>query len=98
MEPADEELIEAVRKGDPDSFEPLVQKYSPRLFAMARRYARRQDEVEDVVQEIWLKAYQRLGTFRGDAPFEHWLMRLAGPAPNRCRLKAMILKSPMVMS
>lgn len=76
MEPADEELIEAVRKGDPSSFEPLVRKYSPRLFAMARRYARRQDEVEDVVQEIWLKAYQRLGTFRGDAPFEHWLMRL----------------------
>jgi RNA polymerase sigma-70 factor (ECF subfamily) len=77
MEPADAELIDAVRKGDPSRFEPLVQKYSPRLFAMARRYARRQDEVEDIVQEIWLKAYQRLGTFRGDAPFEHWLMRLA---------------------
>lgn len=77
MEPSDADLIDAVRRGDPDSFEPLVHRYSPRLFAMARRYARRQDEVEDVVQEIWLKAYQRLGTFRGEAPFEHWLMRLA---------------------
>ena len=77
MQPADADLIDAVRNGDPGSFEPLVQKYSPRLFAMARRYARRQDEVEDVVQEIWLKAYKRLGTFRGAAPFEHWLMRLA---------------------
>jgi len=77
MEQADADLIAAVLKGDPASFEPLVEKYSPRIFAMARRYARREDEIEDVVQEIWSKAYQRLGTFRGEAPFEHWLMRLA---------------------
>ena len=77
MEQADADLIEAVLDGDPASFEPLVKKYSPRIFAMARRYARREDEVEDVVQEIWLKAYQRLGSFRGEAPFEHWLMRLS---------------------
>lgn len=77
MEEADADLIRAVLNGDPASFEPLVEKYSPRLFGMARRYARREDEIEDVVQEIWLKAYQRLATFRGEAPFEHWLMRLA---------------------
>ena len=77
MEPADEDRIAAVLAGDTASFEPLVQKYSPRIFAMARRYARREDEVEDVAQEIWSKAYQRLAGFRGEAPFEHWLMRLA---------------------
>src|SRR5207248_751027 len=77
MEPADADLIAAVLKGDIASFEPLVAKYSPRLFATARRYARRDDEVEDVVQEIWTKAFQKLSTFRGDAPFEHWLMRMA---------------------
>jgi RNA polymerase sigma-70 factor (ECF subfamily) len=77
MEQADADLIAAVLGGDVASFEPLVEKYSPRIFAMARRYARREDEIEDVVQEIWSKAYQRLGTFRGEAPFEHWLMRLA---------------------
>jgi RNA polymerase sigma-70 factor (ECF subfamily) len=77
MERSDAELIAAVLKGDIASFEPLVTKYSPRLFATARRYARREDEVEDVVQEIWTKAFQKLSTFRGDAPFEHWLMRMA---------------------
>ncbi len=76
MERTDAELIAAVRRGDAASFEPLVRKYSARLFAMARRYARREDEVEDIVQEVWLKAFERLQTFRGDAPFEHWLMRL----------------------
>jgi len=77
MEPTDAELIAAVLKGDAASFEPLVQKYSPRVFATARRYARRESEVEDIVQEVWLKSYQKLSSFRGDAPFEHWLMRLA---------------------
>lgn len=77
MDQPDAELITAVLRGDSASFEPLVQKYSPRLFAMARRYARRESEVEDIVQEVWSKAFQKLTSFRGDAPFEHWLMRLA---------------------
>jgi RNA polymerase sigma-70 factor (ECF subfamily) len=77
MEQTDGELIAAVLKGDPASFEPLVVKYSPRVFATARRYARRESEVEDIVQEVWSKAFQKLSTFRGDAPFEHWLMRMA---------------------
>jgi len=77
MDRTEAELISAVLKGDAASFEPLVQKYSPRVFATARRYARRESEVEDIVQEVWLKAFQKLGSFRGEAPFEHWLMRLA---------------------
>ncbi len=76
MELSDAELIAAVLQGHTASFEPLVQKYSPRVFATARRYARRESEVEDIVQEVWLKSFQKLGSFRGDAPFEHWLMRL----------------------
>jgi RNA polymerase sigma-70 factor (ECF subfamily) len=76
-EPSDEQLITVVLKGDIAAFEPLVARYSPRLFATARRYARRESEVEDIVQEIWTKAYQKLRGFRREAPFEHWLMRLA---------------------
>jgi RNA polymerase sigma-70 factor, ECF subfamily len=77
MEPSDEELIAAVLRGESTRFEPLIKKYSPRVFATARRYARRESEVEDIVQEVWTKAYQKLAGFRGEAPFEHWLMRLA---------------------
>ena len=77
MERTEAELIAAVLQGDTASFEPLIQKHSPRLFATARHYARRESEVEDIVQEVWLKAFQKLGSFRGEAPFEHWLMRLA---------------------
>jgi RNA polymerase sigma-70 factor (ECF subfamily) len=77
MEPTDAELIAAVLDGDTASFEPLIRKYQPRVFATARRYARRESEVEDIVQEVFIKAFQKLNGFRGEAPLEHWLMRLA---------------------
>ena len=76
MEPSDTELIAAVRKGDVAQFEPLIARYQPRVFATARRYARREDEVQDIVQEVFIKAFQKLNTFRAEAPFEHWLMRM----------------------
>ena len=76
MERTEAELIADVLKGDAASFEPLVQKYSPRVFATARRYARRESEIEDIAQEVWLKAFDKLKSFRGEAPFEHWLMRM----------------------
>src|SRR5580693_2495735 len=76
MERSEAELIAAVLQGDVASFEPLVQKYSPRVFATARRYARRESEIEDIAQEVWLKAFEKLKSFRGEAPFEHWLMRM----------------------
>lgn len=76
MDKSEAELIAAVLAGDSASFEPLVARYSPRVFATARRYARRESEVEDIAQEVWLKAFDKLRTFRGEAPFEHWLMRM----------------------
>jgi RNA polymerase sigma-70 factor (ECF subfamily) len=71
------DLIAAVLSGDTASFEPLIVRYQPKVFATARRYARREDEVEDIVQEVFLKAFQKLASYRAEAPFEHWLMRLA---------------------
>src|SRR6185295_445904 len=77
MERTDSELIAAALKGDTTCFESLIVKYQPRIFATARRYARRESEVEDIVQEVFIKAYQKLSSYRAEAPFEHWLMRLA---------------------
>ena len=74
---SDAEIVRAVLAGDTARFEELVVRYQARLFGTARRYARREDEVADIVQDIFLKAFTRLDSWRGDAPFEHWLMRLA---------------------
>ena len=77
MELSDSDLIAATLKGDQGCYEELIRKYQPRIFATVRRYARRPDEVEDIVQEIFTKTWQKLGSYRAEAPFEHWLMRLA---------------------
>ncbi|MBL9136338.1 MAG: sigma-70 family RNA polymerase sigma factor [Verrucomicrobiales bacterium] len=74
---SDEDLVRAVLGGATEAFEELVRRHQPRLFATARRYARRESEVEDIVQEVFLKAFERLPGFRFEAPFDHWLMRVA---------------------
>ena len=74
--PPDSAFVAEVLSGKTEVFKNLVTRYQPRIFAIARRYARRQDEVEDIVQEVFLRAYQKLHTYRGEAPFEHWLTRL----------------------
>jgi len=76
MEPADSEWIARALSGEAEAFEALVVRYQGRVFATARRYARREDEVQDIVQEVFLKLHLKLASFRGEAPFEHWLMRL----------------------
>ncbi|MBL9127960.1 MAG: sigma-70 family RNA polymerase sigma factor [Verrucomicrobiales bacterium] len=73
----DEAIVRRVLAGETECFEELIRRHQPRVFATARRYARREDEVQDVVQEVFLKAFERLPGFRFEAPFEHWLMRVA---------------------
>jgi RNA polymerase sigma-70 factor (ECF subfamily) len=73
----DEQLIAAVKRGKKACFEILIKRYQGKIFGTVRRYARRDSEIEDIAQEIFLKAFQKLGSFRGEAPFEHWLMRMA---------------------
>lgn len=73
----DASAVAALRAGDPSRFEELVNRHSPRLFGLARKYVRREVDVGDLVQEVFLRAYRRLDSWRGDAPFEHWLTRLA---------------------
>ena len=74
---ADAAVVREVLAGDTARFEELVRRHQSRVFATARRYARREDEVQDIVQEVFLKAFERLPGFRFEAPFEHWLMRMA---------------------
>jgi RNA polymerase sigma-70 factor, ECF subfamily len=77
MEPDDKALIAEVIGGNADAFEALIVRYQGRVFASARRHVASESDAQDVVQEVFCKAYAKLPTYRGEAPFEHWLMRLA---------------------
>ncbi len=76
-EEADQQLVERVQKGDKRAFEVLVLKYRHRIFSLVSRFVRDPDEVQDVVQEAFIKAYRALPGFRGDSAFYTWLYRIA---------------------
>ena len=59
------------------AFAHLVGKYKRRIFGLAARFARDNDELDDICQNVFIKVYEHLPSFRNDAPFEHWLTRVA---------------------
>jgi RNA polymerase sigma-70 factor (ECF subfamily) len=65
------------RARDEAAFEALYREQSPRIFALARRMAGSEQEGEDLLQEIFLQAYRKLDSFKGDAQIGTWLYRLA---------------------
>jgi len=76
-EVSDQQLVGRARQGDEDSFEEIVRRYSPRVFQVASRFFRQRSQVEDIAQEVFLKAYRQLGKFEARGSFEGWLTRIA---------------------
>jgi RNA polymerase sigma-70 factor (ECF subfamily) len=72
----DQALVERAQRGDQKAFGMLVEKYQRKLGRLLSRMVRDQAEVEDVVQESFIKAYRALPNFRGDSAFYTWLYRI----------------------
>lgn len=73
----DKQLVARVQKGDQRAFDMLVLKYQHRIFSLISRYVKDADEVQDVAQEAFIKAYRALPNFRGESAFYTWLYRIA---------------------
>lgn len=74
---SDKQLVERVQKGDKRAFDMLVLKYQYKVHGIVSRYINDFDEVNDVVQDAFIKAYRALGNFRGESQFYTWLYRIA---------------------
>lgn len=74
---ADQQLVERVQKGDKRAFDMLVVKYQHRILGLVGSYIHDYQEVQDVAQEAFIKAYRALDNFRGDSSFYTWLYRIA---------------------
>ncbi|MEE9331156.1 MAG: RNA polymerase sigma factor RpoE [Methylophilaceae bacterium] len=72
----DQALVERAQAGDKKAFGLLVEKYHRKLGRLLSRMVRDQTEVEDIVQESFIKAYRALHNFRGDSAFYTWLYRI----------------------
>lgn len=73
----DQQLVARVKKGDSRAFDLLVLKYQHRIFSLISRYVYDADEVQDVAQEAFIKAYRAMPGFRGESAFYTWLYRIA---------------------
>lgn len=77
MNPGDPELVARSRAGDAAAFETIYRRHAPRIYALACRMAGSTEDGEDLLQEIFLQAYRKLESFKGDAALGTWLYRLA---------------------
>ncbi len=76
-EPSDQQLVERVKRGDKRAFDILQLKYQHKITGLVSRYIKDQDEVLDVTQEAFIKAYRAISGFRGESAFYTWLYRIA---------------------
>ncbi len=80
MQPAaaeDTTLVEETLEGNQLSFQLLIERYQDRIFGLVRHYTRSAVEVEDIVQDTFIKAYRKLDSFQHQSSFSTWLYRIA---------------------
>jgi RNA polymerase sigma-70 factor (ECF subfamily) len=73
----DEELVARAQTGDAAAFDALVVKHSPRLYALVYNMTANHDDTDDLLQDVWAKAYRSIGGFRGKSQFYTWLHSVA---------------------
>lgn len=77
MNRSDEALADQVIKGDLAAFEELVSRYQKPVFKVAYRMVGQKEEAEDLVQEVFIHVYQKMGHFDPAKRFKPWLYRVA---------------------
>ena len=73
----DADLAARCQAGDTDAFEALYRQHAPRVYTLACRMAGSNEDGEDLLQEIFLQAYRKMGSFKGESALGTWLYRLA---------------------
>lgn len=74
--PDERQLVRRAQKGDKEAFEALVRRHQHRVFAVARGILKRQEDVEDIAQQVFVKAYFSLKRFDQRAAFSTWLYKI----------------------
>ncbi|HEV2492378.1 MAG TPA: sigma-70 family RNA polymerase sigma factor [Terriglobia bacterium] len=77
-QPGDEtDWVARVQRGDREAFTPLVERHERRVRSLVYHLVRRRDEVEDITQEIFIKAFKNIRSYNGESSFGTWLGRIA---------------------
>lgn len=73
---SDEEIINRILAGERELYEILLRRNNQTLYRAVRSYLKDENDVEDTMQETYIKAYKNLGQFRREASFSTWLVRI----------------------
>jgi RNA polymerase sigma-70 factor (ECF subfamily) len=76
LEDISKQLIEGCRRGDPEAFRGLFEKYKDRVYSVALRYSGDIAAAQDIAQDTFLKLFSTIASFRGDSNFDAWLYRM----------------------
>ena len=73
---SDQEIIDSVRKGNSPDYSIIVNRYKNKAFSMLKRMLKNEFEAEEVLQDCFMKAYNSLSAFKGEAKFSTWFYRI----------------------
>jgi len=85
----DRRLVKRIRDGDEGAFQELVRTYQNRIYGLCYRFLGDREEAQDVAQDVFLKVFRAIETYRGDGRFFTWLYRIAS---NNCKNRIKYLK------
>ncbi|MGE5401664.1 MAG: RNA polymerase sigma factor [Ignavibacteriales bacterium] len=72
----DEEIIARIKNGNAGLYEVIMRRYNQRLFRIGRAYLKDEEEIEDIIQAVYIKAYEQLDKFENRSRFSTWLIRI----------------------
>lgn len=73
----DKEIIRRIRGGETESFAWLLDRYGTQVFSLIQRIVRNREDAEEITQDVFLKVFENIGSYRGDSAFSTWLYRVA---------------------
>ncbi len=75
-ERTDAELVEALKNNNLDAFEELLQRYTEKVYHLAMRISRHDEDAEEILQEVFLNVFDKISEFKGKSAFSSWLYRI----------------------
>src|SRR3972149_8182891 len=73
---SDQEIIDSVRKGNDSDYSIIVNRYKNKAFSVLKRMLKDEFDAEEILQDCFFKAYNSLGSFKGEAKFSTWFYRI----------------------
>jgi RNA polymerase sigma-70 factor, ECF subfamily len=74
---SDEKIVKRIINGDVESYRSIIERYEKHVYNIGLRFFRNGEDSSDFTQEVFLKVFESLGSFRGISPFRYWLIKIA---------------------